>query len=106
MVAIPHYENYSTPELYQALGSIRPDLYPEILDQLEKELEKREFNSTDEAEECYYLLDKEKWPERARALCVTLKEMGSPVGQECCDRMASRWTFLKKIFRVVPGLRR
>lgn len=98
MVAIPHYEAYSTPELYQALGTIRPDLYPEILDQLEKELDAREFESTEEAEECYYLLDKEKWPDRARVLCTTLKEMGSPVGQECCDKMASGWSFLKRLF--------
>lgn len=98
MVAIPHYENYTTPELYQALGTIRPDLYPEIFDQLEKELDRREFDSKEEAEECYFLLDTEKWPERAKALCGVLKEMGSPVGQECCDEMVRKMSWLRKLF--------
>lgn len=98
MVAIPHYENYTTPELYQALSTIRPDLYPEIFDQLEKELDQREFNSRDEAEECYFLLDKKKWPDRARALCEVLKNMGSSVGQECCDEVGRKWSWLRKLF--------
>lgn len=102
MVAIPHYESYSTPELYQALGTIRPDLYPEILEQLEKELDKREFQSVDEAEECYFLLDRERWPERAAALCKRLKAMGSHVGQECCDKMTGKWSLIARFL----GLRR
>ena len=97
MVAIPHYENYTTPELYQALNTLRPDLYPEILDQLEKELDSREFTCIQEAEECYFLLDKEKWPERATALCAVLKEMGSSVGQECCDKASHKLSWLRKL---------
>jgi len=99
LVAIPHYETYSTAELYQALNTIRPDLYPEILDQLDKELDQREFESKEEAEECYYLLDKDKWPARTAALCAALKAMGSPVGQECCDKVASKWLWFKRLFR-------
>lgn len=97
MVAIPHYENYTTPELYQALSTLRPDLYPEILDQLEKELDSREFSSKEEAEECYFLLDKDKWPERAAALCAVLKDMGSSVGQECCDKATRKLSWLRKL---------
>ena len=99
MVAIPHYESYSTPELYQALASIRPELYPEILAQLEKEIDKREFQSVEEAEECYFLLDKERWPERSAALCKRLMAMGSDVGQECCDKMTGKWSLIKRLFR-------
>lgn len=98
MVAIPHYENYSTPDLYQALNSIRPELYPEILAQLEKELDSRRFLSADEAEECYLLLDKEAWPERSAALCKQLKKMGSPVGQECSDKMSGIWAYIRRFF--------
>lgn len=98
MVAIPHYENYTTPELYQALRTIRPELYPEIFDQLEKELDSREFSSREEAEECYFLLETEKWPDRARSLCATLQQMGSTVGQECCDKVGRKVSWLRKLF--------
>ena len=79
------------------MSTLRPDLYPEILDQLEKELDSREFSSKEEAEECFFLLDKEKWPERAEALCAVLKDMGSSVGQECCDKASRKLSWLRKL---------
>lgn len=81
MVAIPHYENYSTSELYQALSTIREDLYPEILEILLKEIDCREFASSEELEECYLLLDKDRWPERALELCKQLQAVGSTIGK-------------------------
>lgn len=86
MVAIPHYENYSTSELYQALACIREDLYPEILDVLLKEIDVREFASSEELEECYLLLDKDRWPDRAADLCRQLRAVGSTIGKRFgCD---------------------
>ena len=81
MVAIPPYENYSTSDLYQALGCIREDMYPELLDVLLREIDNRGFASTEELEECYLLLDKERWPDRAAELCKQLQAVGSTIGK-------------------------
>ncbi len=77
MARIPDYEKYSIAELYQALDSIAVDRYPEIFAALKAELDTREPTSRVELEDCYYRLDKKRWPEYEERLRLQIERMGA-----------------------------
>lgn len=78
MAKIPKYDNYRLIELYQALNSIAADKYPEAFAALEREIYQREPQSRFALEECFYILDKDKWPQHAARLWQQIENLGEP----------------------------
>lgn len=76
MIEIPKYENYSLPELYQVLNSIRRDLVPHVYEALTNEIDSREPRSVAELEDCYFALDAEKNPAFAARLIAQINARG------------------------------
>jgi uncharacterized RDD family membrane protein YckC len=73
---IPRYDQYGYLSLYEALNNIAADKYPDTFSALEKELNRRVPESKHELEECYYRLDKKKWPQYALRLRRQIAELG------------------------------
>lgn len=76
MSEVPNYRDYTLLELYQALNSIQPDGYPAAFAALESELQARETGSRMELIDCYYQLDRARWPEHATALKARIEALG------------------------------
>lgn len=76
MGEIPRYDQYELFRLYEALNNIAADRYPETFAALEKELGAREPESKNELEECYYRLDRKKWPQYAARLRRQIDNLG------------------------------
>lgn len=76
MIKIPKYEEKPLVDLYHVLNSIRGDLYPHVFEALETELLSREPKSVVELEDCYFILNKEKYPQHAQRLLDEIENRG------------------------------
>ncbi len=75
-MATPDYSDYSFRELYEALGALRGDLYPQVLQALEDEIAKRQGLNKAELEEIYFRLDTERFPRHAERLRQEIARQG------------------------------
>lgn len=73
MSKTPDYSVCSLTELYQVLNDIRADEYPENFSALEAEIARRESSSLFELEECYKILDKQRFPEHAACIVARIE---------------------------------
>lgn len=76
MVKIPNYKEYGLFELYQVLNSIKAEAYPHVFEALEKEVLSRESSRVAELEDCYFVLDKQRYPEHAARLVAQIESLG------------------------------
>lgn len=72
----PDYSRYSFRELYEALGTLRADQYPQLLQALENEIAGRRNVSKADLEEVYFRLDAERFGEHARRLRNEIDRLG------------------------------
>lgn len=70
------YSAYTFRQLYEALESIRGDLYPDALTALDAEIHKRLDVSKPELEEAYFRLDHARYPEHERRLAALINAQG------------------------------
>jgi uncharacterized RDD family membrane protein YckC len=70
------YQNYTFRQLYEALDSIRGDIYPESLERLETEIRSRTDAPKAELEEAYFRLDHDRYPEHKTHLAALIQEQG------------------------------
>ncbi len=110
----PNYRDYTLSELYQALGTIRADRFPDVYESLIAEINNREPTSIVELEDCYLRLDHDRFPAYASRLFEQINALGGPVFErkpELKTRSKSRWHSVAYAFRnffrkLVPTRRR